>query len=147
MARRVVMDANLALALFLRMVYTAQVYRLMDDLQEQQAEIFAPLLWEYECVSALRRAMMYHAVPAEDAAQFVFDLLALEVVRAAPSFELHQSALRWAERLGQSKAYDAQYIALAEQLQADFWSADEKLVNALKAQGVGWAHWIGEVGC
>jgi len=24
------------------------------------------------------------------------------------------------------------------------WSADERLVNALKAQGADWAHWVGE---
>ena len=53
-------------------------------------------------------------------------------------------ALRWADRLGQSKAYDGQYAALAESLEAELWSADERLVHCLKAQGVSWAHWIGE---
>jgi len=62
-----------------------------------------------------------------------------------PDIEVLQSSLTWAERLGQSKAYDAQYAALAERLGAELWSADQRLVHALKEQGVTWAHWIGEV--
>ncbi len=30
-----------------------------------------------------------------------------------------------------------------EELKAQFWTADERLRNALAEQGVAWAHWIG----
>jgi len=71
--------------------------------------------------------------------------LSLALDRHPADKELLLAALRWAERLGQSKAYDAQYVALAEQMGAELWSADQRLVNALQAQEVSWAHWIGEV--
>lgn len=61
-----------------------------------------------------------------------------------PSFDLNRQALQWAERLAQSKAYDAQYLALAEHLQAEFWTADEHMVNSVKQSGITWAHKIGE---
>ena len=43
----------------------------------------------------------------------------------APSSELDRSALHFAERIGQSKAYDAQYLALAARENAA-WPAPPK---------------------
>lgn len=140
----VVIDANLTLALFLRLPYTEQAYRLMDHLRERQSVLSAPLLWEYECLSGFHRAVRIGVLRPQDAVEYLNDLLALEIERAAPTVEIHQAALRWAERLGQSKAYDAQYVALAEQLKAELWSADLRLIQSLKEQGISWAHWIGE---
>jgi len=139
-----VIDANLTLALFLRLQYTEQAYRLMDHLREWQSVLSAPVLWEYECLSGFHRAVRLGVLRPQEAVEYMNDLLALDIERIAPSVESHQSALRWAERLGQSKAYDAQYVALAEQMGAELWSADQRLINALKEQGVAWAHWIGE---
>jgi len=141
----VVIDANLTLALFLHLPYTEQAYRLMERLYSRRIALSVPLLWEYECVSGFHRAARLGAIDLRQAAEFMKDLLALEIERVAPTAESHQSALHWAERLKHSKAYDAQYVALAEALSAELWSADERLVNALKSQGVDWAHWIMEV--
>ena len=55
-----------------------------------------------------------------------------------------QSALRWAARLNQARAYDAFHLALAEELGAEFWTADRRLANAAQRAGATWAHWIGE---
>jgi len=140
-----VIDANLALALFLRLQYTEQAYRLMDHLRKRQSALSAPVLWEYECLSGFHRAVRLGVLRPQEAVEYMNDLLALDIERVVPSVESHQSALRWAERLGQSKAYDAQYVALAEQLGAELWSADQRLINALKEQGITWAHWVGEV--
>lgn len=40
--------------------------------------------------------------------------------------EMHARALEIASELGQKAAYDAQYLALAETWNADFWTADEQ---------------------
>ncbi|GIV63981.1 MAG: hypothetical protein KatS3mg045_1320 [Bellilinea sp.] len=141
----IVIDANLALSLFLHLPYTDLAFGLMERLRERRSVLFAPTLWEYECLSGFHQAAVRGLIRREDAEQYFSELLALEIERISPAPELHQSALRWAERLGQSKAYDAQYVALAEQHGAELWSADQRLVNALQAQGATWAHWIGEV--
>jgi predicted nucleic acid-binding protein len=52
------------------------------------------------------------------------------------------AALHWAERIGHSKAYDAQYLALAESLSAEFWTADVRLVHVLEKLDVSWIHVI-----
>lgn len=139
-----VMDANVALALFLHLPYTDLAFGLMERLRERRSAIFAPVLLEYECLNGLHRAAALGFIRREDVGQFFSELLALDIERVSPTLELHRFALRWAERLGQSKAYDAQYVALAEQYGAELWSADERLVKALKTQGADWVHWIGE---
>jgi len=95
-------------------------------------------------LSGLRSAVFHKYIEAELADQAVQVILGIEPRRVVPSPELHRLALNWAQRLGQSKAYDAQYAALAESLGAEFWSADQRLVSAMREQGVDWAHWIGE---
>ncbi len=70
--------------------------------------------------------------------------LLLNIESIPPSSSLHQGSLAWAERLGQWRAYDAQYLALAEQTRLAFWTADQRLVNAARGAGANWVHWIGE---
>lgn len=144
MGRRVVIDANLALALIIRLPYSAAAQRMMDTWRAGQAELMAPTLWEYECVTGLRRAVSLNLLTRQEAAEMVDLLLALEVRHRDPSPALHQRALEWTEYIGQSKAYDAQYLALAESLEAEFWTADRRLANTLKERGHTWVHWVGE---
>ncbi|HSR30541.1 MAG TPA: type II toxin-antitoxin system VapC family toxin [Anaerolineae bacterium] len=63
----------------------------------------------------------------------------------SPPVHLHERALRWADRLGHSKAYDAHYLALAEQEGIELWTADRRLANGAQQAGAHWVHWIGEV--
>jgi len=39
-------------------------------------------------------------------------------------------AYTWTRRLNRAVAYDSFYLALAERLDCDFWTADRRLVNA-----------------
>jgi predicted nucleic acid-binding protein len=61
-----------------------------------------------------------------------------------PIWDLHQQALFWSERINQSKAYDAQYLALASRENAPLWTADRRLANAAQNAGLDWVHWIGD---
>lgn len=56
--------------------------------------------------------------------------------------ELLKRAYDLAEQLNRPAAYDAQYLALAERLGCDFWTADEKLFNAVGAS-LTWVRWLG----
>jgi len=71
--------------------------------------------------------------------------LRLNLEHIPPSKELILASLEWLERLKPSKVNDAQYVALAESLGAELWSADQRLISALGEQGMDWAHWVGEV--
>jgi predicted nucleic acid-binding protein len=56
---------------------------------------------------------------------------------------LHQRALDLAERFSLPVAYDTHYLALAEQLGAEFWTADRKLVRAVQS-ALPWVRPVGE---
>jgi predicted nucleic acid-binding protein len=142
MARRYVIDANVTLGLFLRLPYSNNVDHRMEEWQAEEARLVVPTLWEYECLTGLRRAVTLKLISPEDAGRMVEELLALEFQRVAPTLELHKAALAWAERIGQSKVYDAQYLALAERLSAEFWTTDQRLFHTLQASGVDWVHAI-----
>ncbi len=45
---------------------------------------------------------------------------------------LHETALTKANLLKLPAAYDAHYLALSEQLNADFYTSDKKLYNSVK---------------
>jgi predicted nucleic acid-binding protein len=72
------------------------------------------------------------------------DLRALGVELVPMTADRARSALRWAARVRQSRAHDGFYLAVAEELGTELWTADQRLANAAQAAGAGWAHWIGE---
>ena len=61
----------------------------------------------------------------------------LGVQLVPPTLELDRMALRWADRLGQTVAYDAHYLALAETLGCDFRTVDRRLADATGRGPVG----------
>jgi predicted nucleic acid-binding protein len=47
-----------------------------------------------------------------------------------------------AEEFNRPTAYDAQYLALAERLSCDFWTADERMSNAVSGKFLS-IRWLG----
>ena len=56
---------------------------------------------------------------------------------------IQESALEFATRFNRPKAYDAQYLALADLLGCELWTADRRLVSAVAGK-LPWVRWIGE---
>lgn len=102
--------------------------------------IIAPTLLTYEVSNALyryRRAGIMSLAAVR---------LALEAVLALPirlygDEELHWRALDLAERFSLPAAYDAHYLALAEQSGSEFWTADRQLAQAVQGD-LPWVHTI-----
>ena len=66
----------------------------------------------------------------EVAKELLQDLLLLGVVlHQTPS--LHLRALELASQLNQGAVYDAHYLALAESLDCEIWTADQRLYRAV----------------
>ncbi len=68
----------------------------------------------------------------------------LNVKSVPPTESLHLEALKWADRLGHSTAYDVQYLAVAQSLGTTLWTGDQRLSNRAKQFGATWVHWVGE---
>ena len=145
MAERIVVDANLAVALVLPLTYSETVARQWQVWQADRAELYAPELWEYEVVSALRKAKFVGLIDAQRMRNMLGQMLSLGVACIPADSALHLAALDWSERLGQPVAYDGQYLALAESLGATFWTADKRMFDSQRGARLPWLHWVGEV--
>ena len=70
------------------------------------------------------------------------DRLAFDVALLSYS-DLHVRAWELATKLNRPTAYDAHYLALAEELGCEFWTADTRLHNAVK-DTLSWVHGLGQ---
>ncbi len=109
-----------------------------------ETTLCAPDIWLPEVISAIRGLEFVGDLTRSEAEQAIMDIFLLDVQTFPTNEALALASLSWARRLHQRRAYDALYVALAERLGGDFWSADKRLVQALRQIGVTWVHWVGE---
>ena len=140
----VVVDAGVFLVMVVPHPYREQAKALWQKWIAEHRPMYAPYLWVAEVTSGLRRAVWEKVLTPDEAEGALIRMSALSL-HYVPDPQLAQSALRWAGLLQQKRAYDAFYVALAEQINAELWSTDRRLVNGLHQQGAAWAHWVGEV--
>ena len=140
--KAVVIDANLTVALLTQLPYSERTVQLVREWRMQRVSLYAPILWEYELATALRKMVAAATLNLQQADVLLGRLQAIGVKRIAPDLALHQQALRWAGRLGQYAAYDAQYLALAERLGAEFWTADKSMIERARQEGVDWVRGV-----
>ena len=141
---KIVIDSNLIAALVLPFPYSDQATQGLVSWNQAGTELLAPLLLEYEIAAILRKAVATQWMTTELAIDAMGKALALNIRCMPPTMDLHERALRWADRLGHSKAYDTQYLALAEQEGLELWTADRRLANGAQQAGAHWVRWIGE---
>ena len=105
---------------------------------DQRRQLAAPTLLYYEVSNALHLYSRVGQLDQEGVLKALAVVLALPVqLHGGP--ELHRSALIYASRHGLKATYDAHYLALAESLQADLWTADRRLAKAVQ-KDLPWVH-------
>lgn len=139
-----VIDANLVATVVLPLPNSDQATERIVAWKRAGLELLAPVLLEYELAAILRKAVVAQWLTTDLAVEAIGRILALNVRCLAPTAQLHERALRWADRLGHAKAYDAHYLAVAEQEGIELWTADRRLANGAQQAGAHWVHWIGE---
>ncbi len=139
-----VIDANLVASLVLPLPYSSLATRRITAWKQGGIALHAPLLLEYELIAILRKAVIADWLTTDVAVEAMKKVTNLNILCVPPTVELHKHALLWAEQLGHSKTYDAHYLALADQLRAELWTADRRLANGARQAGAAWVHWIGE---
>ncbi|MBI2857359.1 MAG: type II toxin-antitoxin system VapC family toxin [Chloroflexi bacterium] len=127
----VVIDASLAMKWVLKEPYTAEALALASEWAVTETRPAAPCLLFAEATNVLhRRALLGHISPAQ-AKELLAGLLDLGIeVRESP--RLHVRALELAQQLLTPAVYDAHYLALADILGCDLWTADERFYNSIK---------------
>jgi len=141
----VVIDANVVAAIVLPLPYSDQAAERMTAWKRAGVELLAPVLLEYEVAAILRKAVVAQWLTTELAIEAMRMILALNIQCLPLSADLHDKALRWAQRLGHSKTYAAHYLALAEQEGVELWTADRRLASSAREVHAPWVYWIGEV--
>jgi len=143
MSSSVVIDASLAVYSVLKTPHSAAAARLMDHLAQRGCVPFAPGLWWCEVTSVIHHYLFANMITEAIAYQ------ALELLTASLGVQQVdvsiRSAFDWATRLRHKAAYDGFYLAAAEQLGGELWTADQALVNHAQQIGASWVHWMGEV--
>ena len=89
-------------------------------------ELTAPPLLASEVTSVISEMAWRTEIPRDQARAVVRQLGSLKIRYERPA-DLHERALELAEALGWAKTYDAEYIALAEMIDAPLVTLDERL--------------------
>jgi predicted nucleic acid-binding protein len=137
---KIVLDSNILAAQVLSLDYSDIAAQKLREWIEQDAELHIPSLGLYEVASIFRKAMAIQNLSLQQANQALQNILALEIQIIEPTPELLANSLSRAERLQQTVAYASSFLAVAESLQAEFWTADRRLVNTVQTLNMDWIH-------
>ena len=130
----VVLDANALVVLALDRRRAPAVERLLRGWHADREDLHGPALLAYEVASALTRAVAAGHLPGTEVAN------AWQQISAVPIM-LHPlddapAVVAMAQRLERKSAYDAAYIVLAQQLDAELWTLDAPLARNAAARGL-----------
>ena len=92
----------------------------------------APYLMPVEVANVLHQRVRKGRVSRQEAARLIQRLLDSGVEFREPA-GLHTRAIELASQLGQSAVYDAHYLALAEMIDCELWTADQRYYRAVRS--------------
>jgi predicted nucleic acid-binding protein len=130
MSSQICVDASFALKLVLDEEGSEAAQALWTAWSAQDVEIIAPCHLMFEATSVIRNHVYRREISA-DAGQAAFDaLLAQEIKLLHPGF-IEERAWELAHQFNRPTAYDACYLALAENIGCELWTADGRLYKAV----------------
>ncbi len=140
----VVVDANILIAFGLadEPLHT-QAKQVLSAWQTTNEHLTAPRLFRSEITAVVRKAVYQQRMTIEQGRVMLSQLLAYPV-EFHEDDALLKEAYELAVRFNRPRAYDSQYMALAQRLNCDFWTADERLANSTQGQfpHIRWlGHW------
>jgi predicted nucleic acid-binding protein len=130
-------DANLVVRLVIDPSDQA-VCRLWDLWDATHRQLAAPDLLYYEVTNALYRYQKLGHMTAQSV-ELAWDAALALPLHRPHEVDLHRRALFLAARFDLPAAYDAHYLALAEHLDGELWTADQRLVRAVQSE-LAWVH-------
>jgi predicted nucleic acid-binding protein len=139
----VILDSGILIASVFPETLTQQAKKLIQQLQADGMTFHAPLLLRYEVVAVARKAVYQGRVTPEEGLRALDQLLSYPVEVHVDN-KLLKRGYELAAAYNRPTAYDAQYLALTERLQCAFWTADERLFNAVSDPFFG-IRWLGSV--
>ncbi len=125
----VVVDASIAIKWNLPEPDSDRAFALLAQWRSDGTSLVAPSWFPCELTNVLFRQVLGGKMDVLQARAFLDGTLVLFQLLDLP-LTLAGDALEIAHRLDQKASYDAQYLALAEYLDCELWTADERFWNA-----------------
>ncbi len=143
MSEFVVVDASVAFKWLVEEENSDKATALVRLSDDDGVQLAAPTIMPFEVANALHRRVVRGDLSLETAVELIQRLISIGVKLHQP-LSIHQRALQLANQFSQGAVYDAHYLALAETLDCEMWTADRKFhrANRQAAQNV---RWIGDL--
>ena len=142
MSGYVVVDASLAVKWLVEEDDSDKAHTALESWVSRDVTRIAPFLMPFEVANALHRRTLRGELNVGDSTRMIARLLGSRLELHNPP-DLHVRALQLASQLKQGAAYDAHYLALAEIVGCELWTADERFYRAA-SPSIDNVHWIGE---
>ena len=137
-----VVDASVAVKWLLEEENSDRAVRLAHGWSREGTTAVAPYLLSAEVCNALHRRVTEGSLSGQQAIT-LFETLTLARISLVEPPRLHTRAMELADNLRQRAVYDSHYLALAELLDCEMWTADERFYRAAVARFPR-VRWIGE---
>lgn len=129
MSQFVVVDASLAFKWLVEEVDSEKADSLAEVWNDGGIQTVAPYFMSAEVTNILRQRVRRGDMSVEEGLCLIQKLL-LSGIELYHSMDIHLRALELASELGQGAAYDSHYLALAELLDCEMWTADERFYRS-----------------
>lgn len=128
----VVVDANVLIAFGLAdEPLHRQANQVLSAWRTTGEHLIAPRLFRSE-ITAVIRKVVYQQRATPEQGRAMLEKLLIYPMEFHEDDTLLKEAYELAGRFNRPRAYDTQYMALAERFRCEFWTADEKLTNSTK---------------
>ncbi len=138
----VVVDASLAVKWLLTEDHTGEAVALVHHWDAEQVQMAGVHLLPMEVANALHKHVIAGDITFLDANALMSRFLTIGV-QLIYRARLHARALEIASELRQGAVYDSYYLALAEALDCDMWTADSRF-QCIAADARYPVHWVGD---
>ncbi len=140
---QVVVDASLVFKWLVKEELTEEATSLRRSWVERDVTLIAPYFILAEVTNILHRRVVKGEITLQTGTDLIDKLIDMDI-QLVETHHLHRRALELASQLNHGAAYDSHYLALAETLGCDLWTADQRLQRTSSSLSPA-VHWLGEL--
>lgn len=129
MSQSVVVDASLAFKWVVKEEHSDKADGLAISWHKQGIQMAAPYFMPVEVSNILHQRIKRSYLSIEEGVSLIEQLLSSDI-ELYQSLDIHRHALELASEFGQGAVYDSHYLALAELLDCEMWTADERFYRS-----------------